>query len=85
MLRHLCGTGPSPTRPVDGRDVRKRILGWWDGIDLRLGTAVKQVVPGGVELADGTVLDADLVVTGSASGRPWNGTPTAGWNSTAAS
>lgn len=53
-----------PLARLMGEDVGKRILGWWDGVDLRLGTAVRQVVPGGVELADGAVLDADLVVTG---------------------
>ena len=53
-----------PLARLMGEDVGKRILGWWDGIDLRLGTAVAQVVPGGVELAEGTVLAADVVVTG---------------------
>jgi NADPH-dependent 2,4-dienoyl-CoA reductase/sulfur reductase-like enzyme len=53
-----------PLARLMGEGVGKRILEWWDGIDLRLGTAVRQVVPGGVELADGAVLDADLVVTG---------------------
>ena len=53
-----------PLARLMGEDVGKRVLGWWHGIDLRLGTAVKQVVPGGVELADGAVLPADVVVTG---------------------
>ena len=53
-----------PLARLMGDDVGKRIVSWWDGIDLRLGAAVRQVVPGGVELADGTVLPADVVVTG---------------------
>ena len=43
-----------PLSRLMGDDVGKRIVSWWDGIDLRLGAAVRQVVPGGVELADGS-------------------------------
>ncbi len=53
-----------PLARTMGEDVGKRLLPWWDGIDLRLATAVAAVVPGGVTLADGETLPADLVVTG---------------------
>lgn len=53
-----------PLARLMGEDVGKRLLSWWDGIDLRLGTAVAAVIPGGVQLVDGTVLPADVVVTG---------------------
>lgn len=55
---------PLPLARLMGPDVGKRILGWWDGIDLRLDTAVAAVSSGGVELADGTSVPADVVVTG---------------------
>lgn len=53
-----------PLARLMGPDVGKRILDWWDGIDLRVGTAVAAVRPGAVELADGTAVPADVVVTG---------------------
>ncbi|MGQ0624345.1 MAG: NAD(P)/FAD-dependent oxidoreductase [Sporichthyaceae bacterium] len=53
-----------PLARTMGDEVGKRVLDWWDGIDLRVGTAVAQVRPDGVELADGTVLAADVVLTG---------------------
>ncbi|MBA3743569.1 FAD-dependent oxidoreductase [Sporichthya sp.] len=53
-----------PLARLMGDDVGKRIVSWWDGIDLRLGTAVAAVESGGVQLADGTLLPADVVVTG---------------------
>ena len=53
-----------PLARLMGTDVGKRVLDWWDGIDLRVGTAVAAVVPGGVQLADGSTLPADVVVTG---------------------
>lgn len=47
-----------------GDDVGKRVLDWWEGVDLRLGAAVSRVVTGGVELVDGSMVPADVVVTG---------------------
>lgn len=47
-----------------GDDVCKRVLPWWDGIDLRLAARVSRVVSGGVELSDGSLVPADVVVTG---------------------
>ena len=47
-----------------GDDVGKRVLSWWDGIDLRLDARVSRVVRGGVELSDGSRVPADVVVTG---------------------
>jgi 3-phenylpropionate/trans-cinnamate dioxygenase ferredoxin reductase component len=40
------------------------LAGWWSGIDLRLGTGVAGVFDDGVRLEDGSVLPADVVVTG---------------------
>lgn len=53
-----------PLARLMGDEVGKRLVSWWDGIDLRLGTAVATVETNGVRLADGTVLPADVVVTG---------------------
>ena len=53
-----------PVADVLGADVGKRFAEWWDGIDLRLGTAVSAVTSDGVLLADGSLLQADVVVTG---------------------
>ncbi|MGQ0629487.1 MAG: NAD(P)/FAD-dependent oxidoreductase [Sporichthyaceae bacterium] len=53
-----------PLARLLGDEVGARVLQWWEGIDLRLGTAVREVTAAGVELADGTVLPADVVVTG---------------------
>ncbi|WP_028984574.1 FAD-dependent oxidoreductase [Sporichthya polymorpha] len=53
-----------PLARLMGSEVGKRLLSWWEGIDLRLGTAVAAVTSDGVELADGETLPADVVVTG---------------------
>lgn len=53
-----------PLARLFGEEVGKRVHAWWDGIDLRLATSVALVRPDGVELSDGTVLPADVVVTG---------------------
>lgn len=47
-----------------GPEVARQLLPWWDGIDLRCGTAVREVVDEGVVLADGSLVPADVVVTG---------------------
>jgi NADPH-dependent 2,4-dienoyl-CoA reductase/sulfur reductase-like enzyme len=39
-------------------------LPWWADVDLRLGTGVTSIEDGGVVLTDGSVLPADVVVTG---------------------
>lgn len=55
---------PAPLAVALGEDVGTRTLPWWEGIDLRLGVGVAEIVDGGVDLADGTHIDADLVVSG---------------------
>jgi NADPH-dependent 2,4-dienoyl-CoA reductase/sulfur reductase-like enzyme len=40
-------------------EVGARTVPWWSAVDLRLGTAVEAVEPGGVHLADGAWLPAD--------------------------
>jgi NADPH-dependent 2,4-dienoyl-CoA reductase/sulfur reductase-like enzyme len=53
-----------PLARAFGNEVGKRILPWWDGIDLRLRTDVQFVGDTGVQLAGSHSVDADLVVTG---------------------
>lgn len=45
-------------------EVGRLLLPWWEQVDLRLGTIVTQVGDGKVELADGTIIDADTIVVG---------------------
>jgi 3-phenylpropionate/trans-cinnamate dioxygenase ferredoxin reductase subunit len=45
-------------------DVGARFTPWWADVDLRLETMVQAVVDGGVQLADGEFVRADVVVTG---------------------
>lgn len=47
-----------------GEEVAKRLLAWWEGIDVRLGVGADHVAEGGVALSDGTFVTADLVVAG---------------------
>lgn len=56
--------GAEPFAGAIGSEVGARTRAWWDGIDLRTGTAVTCVEPEGVHLADGDLLPADVVVTG---------------------
>ncbi|MFI6477959.1 NAD(P)/FAD-dependent oxidoreductase [Nonomuraea sp. NPDC050663] len=56
--------GPAPLSHVLGSEIGLRTLPWYDNIDLRLRTMVREVDEGGVRLADGEFLDADVVVTG---------------------
>ncbi|WP_211221907.1 NAD(P)/FAD-dependent oxidoreductase [Granulicoccus phenolivorans] len=62
--------GPAPLAQALGSEIADRLRGWWDGIDLRVDTAVSRIDPSDsdrgaqVLLADGTVLAADVVVTG---------------------
>ena len=77
-LAHGCTVscveaGPAPLAQALGEQVGKRLLSWWSGIDLRLGTSVEQVSDGGVLLSDGCSLAADVVVTGVGV------RPSAGW------
>ena len=43
-------------------EVVERMLPWWSGVDLRTGASVAAVESDAVHLADGTRLDADLVL-----------------------
>lgn len=54
----------TPLANALGADVAGRLLPWWSDIDLRCGTSVREVTGEGVVLADGTVIPADVVVTG---------------------
>jgi 3-phenylpropionate/trans-cinnamate dioxygenase ferredoxin reductase subunit len=68
-VKHGCvvtcvEAAPAPLAVALGEDVGARTLPWWEGVDLRLGVGVAEIVDGGVELADGSHVDADLVVSG---------------------
>ncbi|MCF8570187.1 NAD(P)/FAD-dependent oxidoreductase [Gordonia sp. HY002] len=54
----------APLSNALGVDVADRLLPWWSGVDLRCGTSVREVSGEGVVLTDGTVVPADVVVTG---------------------
>ncbi|MFC4001251.1 NAD(P)/FAD-dependent oxidoreductase [Prauserella oleivorans] len=56
--------GAAPLSAALGTDVGALFTPWWRDVDLRLGTPVASVDRGGVRVADGTVLPADVVVTG---------------------
>ncbi|NRQ35061.1 FAD-dependent oxidoreductase [Nonomuraea sp. NN258] len=55
-----------PLAAVLGPEIGGLIVGWYEelGVELRTGTKVASVDPGGVRLADGDFLAADVVVTG---------------------
>lgn len=56
--------GTEPLAGALGAEVGAATRGWWDGVDLRTGTAVASVERDGVHLESGAVLSADVVVTG---------------------
>lgn len=56
--------GPAPLSAALGDDVGALFTPWWSDVDLRLGTKVASVDADGVRLADGSVIAADVVVTG---------------------
>jgi len=56
--------GPAPLAGPLGPDVAARFLPWWAGVDLRTGVLVERVESGGVRLGDGSLVPADLVVSG---------------------
>ena len=56
--------GPEPLAGVLGEEAGAATRSWWAGIDLRTSTGVTSVEADGVHLEDGTVLPADVVVTG---------------------
>lgn len=63
--RVVCVESASvPLASSVGEEVAKRLLSWWEGVDLRLGLGVEHVADGGVALSDGTFVDADVVVAG---------------------
>jgi NADPH-dependent 2,4-dienoyl-CoA reductase/sulfur reductase-like enzyme len=57
-------SGPAPLAGGFGTELGASFLPWWRGVDLRLGVQVAAVRPGRVELADGSTVAAELVVTG---------------------
>lgn len=56
--------GPAPLALPLGEQVAERMLPWWNDIDLRRGVGVAEIADAGVVLTDGTVIEADVVVTG---------------------
>ncbi|MCA2226900.1 NAD(P)/FAD-dependent oxidoreductase [Nonomuraea aurantiaca] len=56
--------GPTPLAQAVGPEIGARTQGWYEGIDLRLDTLVGSVDDGGVTLADGSLIEAHVVVTG---------------------
>jgi NADPH-dependent 2,4-dienoyl-CoA reductase/sulfur reductase-like enzyme len=68
-LAHGCSVtcleaGPAPLAQALGAEIGATFLPWWRGVDLRTGTAVASIEADRVELADGTAVPADVVVTG---------------------
>jgi 3-phenylpropionate/trans-cinnamate dioxygenase ferredoxin reductase subunit len=59
-------SAPSPLATALGCEVGSRTVPWYAeaGIDLRLGTMVGSVDPGGLTMMDGSWIPADVVVTG---------------------
>src|SRR6185437_9687122 len=57
--------GPAPVAAAIPADVGRMTVSWYAeaGVDLRLGQGVAEVRPGGLALAGGGWLDADVVVT----------------------
>jgi NADPH-dependent 2,4-dienoyl-CoA reductase/sulfur reductase-like enzyme len=55
----------APVATAVGSEVGRQTAGWYAeaGVDLRLGTAVGTIEPGGIALRDGGFIAADLVVT----------------------
>ncbi|MBM7365846.1 FAD-dependent oxidoreductase [Gordonia hydrophobica] len=56
--------GQAPLANALGIEVADRLATWWSGVDLRCDTAVREVLDDGVVLTDGSLLPADVVVTG---------------------
>ncbi|GAA4259752.1 NAD(P)/FAD-dependent oxidoreductase [Dietzia aurantiaca] len=52
-----------PLGRVLGDEVAARMTGMWAGIDLRTGVRVREIAPEGVVLSDGSVVEADVVLT----------------------
>lgn len=55
---------PVPLHAALGMEIGKQLLPWWSEVDLQLGTGVAQVTGNGLQLSDGTRVDADVVVSG---------------------
>lgn len=56
--------GSTPLEGPLGPEVGERLRPWWSDVDLRTSTKVREVTMGGVLLADGELVPADVVVTG---------------------
>jgi 3-phenylpropionate/trans-cinnamate dioxygenase ferredoxin reductase component len=61
-----------PLAAVLPAEIGRRMLPWWDGVDLRLGTRVDRVESDAVHLVGGEVVAADVVLVGVGS-RPATG------------
>lgn len=55
---------PAPLAQALGPVIGARFADWWEGASLRTSVQVTAVEPDGVHLTDGTVVPADVVVTG---------------------
>jgi NADPH-dependent 2,4-dienoyl-CoA reductase/sulfur reductase-like enzyme len=65
--------GTAPLAQALDAQVGSGFLSWWRDVDLRLGVTVAAIRPGRVELADGSTVASDVVVTGVGV------RPTTGW------
>ncbi|WP_370070662.1 NAD(P)/FAD-dependent oxidoreductase [Mycobacterium sp. MAA66] len=54
----------APLAQALGTEIGSRFASWWSGAELRTGARVVAVEDEGVQLADGEVIPADVVVTG---------------------
>ena len=55
---------PTPLATALPAAIGERMLPWWSGVDLRLGSLVDRVEPEAVHLVDGTEIPADVVLVG---------------------
>ncbi|MCD2114160.1 NAD(P)/FAD-dependent oxidoreductase [Rhodococcus rhodochrous] len=57
-------SAPAPLHQPLGPEIAHRMLPWWEHVDMRCGVAVAEISDAGPVLADGSLVESDLVVTG---------------------